>query len=82
MAPRWRRDGRELLYLTPDGSVMSIEIDSTQQFRPSAAKRLFTVSSAIPEWGLTQDGARFLFAVPVSPPPFNIVQDWQAALPK
>ena len=83
MAPRWRGDGRELLYLTPDGSVMSIEIDSAGRFRPSAAKRLFRVSSAIPEWGLTQDGARFLFAVPVTPPPpFNVVQDWQAALPK
>jgi Tol biopolymer transport system component len=42
IAPRWRRDGKELLYLTPDG-------------------------------------ARFLFAVPVSPPPpFNVVQNWQA----
>jgi DNA-binding winged helix-turn-helix (wHTH) protein/Tol biopolymer transport system component len=82
-APRWRGDGRELLYLTPDGSVMSIEIDATGQFRPSAAKRLFRVTSAIPEWGLTQDGTRFLFAVPVSPsPPFDVVQDWQAALPK
>ena len=81
-APRWRRDGRELLYLRPDGAVMSIAIDARGEFRPSAAKRLFTVSSAIPEWGMTQDGARFLFAVPVSAtPPFNIVQDWQAAMP-
>lgn len=83
IAPRWRGDGRELLYLTPDGSVMSIEIDATGRFRPNAAKRLFTVTSAIPEWGVTRDGARFLFAVPVSPPPpFNVVQDWQAGLPK
>ena len=61
---------------------MSIAIDASGEFRPSAAKRLFTVSSAIPEWGMTQDGARFLFAVPVSAtPPFNVVQDWQAAMP-
>ena len=79
IAPRWRRDGKELLYLTPNGAMMSIVIDATGEFRPSAAKRLFTVSSAIPEWGMTQDGARFLFAVPVSaPPPFNFVQNWQA----
>jgi len=50
--PRWRRDGKELLYLTPDGAMMSIVIDATGEFRPSAAKRLFTVSSAIPEWGM------------------------------
>jgi eukaryotic-like serine/threonine-protein kinase len=82
-APRWRADGRELLYLTPDGAVMSIAIDASGEFRPSAAKQLFKVSNAIPEWGMTQDGARFLFAVPVSAtPPFNIVQDWQTALPR
>jgi eukaryotic-like serine/threonine-protein kinase len=81
-APRWRRDGRELLYLTPSGALMSIAIDASGEFRSSAAKRLFTVSSAIPDWGMTQDGARFLFAVPVSAtPPFNVVQDWQAAMP-
>jgi Tol biopolymer transport system component len=82
-APRWRRDGRELLYLTPDGSVMAIELDTKSALRSSAPKRLFKVPGAIPEWGVTSDGTRFLFAVPVSPlPPFNVVQDWQAALPK
>jgi DNA-binding winged helix-turn-helix (wHTH) protein/Tol biopolymer transport system component len=82
-SPRWRRDGRELFYLTADGSVMSIEVDATREFRPGAAKRLFKVPGAIAEWGVTRDGARFLFAVPVSPPPpFNVVQDWQATLPK
>ena len=82
-APRWRRDGRELLYLTPDGSVMTIAVDDKHEFRPNTAKRLFKVPGVIPEWGVTPDGARFLFAVPVSQPsPFNVVQDWQATLPK
>jgi len=82
-SPRWRRDGRELFYLTTDGSVMSIETDAKGEFLPGVAKRLFRVPGAIPEWGVTQDGARFLFAVPVSPPPpFNVVQDWQTMLPK
>ena len=62
MAPRWRRDGRELFYLTLDGSVMAVEVDTTREFRPSQAKRLFTVTGVIPEWGVTRDGARFLFA--------------------
>ncbi|MBA2302593.1 MAG: hypothetical protein H0W08_08160 [Acidobacteria bacterium] len=83
VAPRWRRDGRELFYLTPDGSVMAIEVDTNREFRPNTAKRLFRVPGAIPEWGVTQDGSHFLFAVPLSqPPPFNFVQDWQATLRK
>ncbi len=36
-----------------------------------------------PEWGVTEEGNRFLFAVPVRPPsPFNVVRDWQAMLSK
>jgi Tol biopolymer transport system component len=82
-SPRWRRDGRELFYLTPDGSVMTIETDASGGLRPGPAKRLFKVPGVISEWGVTHDGARFLFAVPVSPPPpFNVVQDWQATLPR
>lgn len=82
-APRWRRDGRELFYLTPDGSVMSIEVDARRGFQPRMAKRLFAVPGAVPQWGVAHDGARFLFAVPVSQPsPFNVVQDWQATLPR
>jgi hypothetical protein len=82
IAPRWRRGGRELFYLTLDGWVMAIEVDTEREFRPSTARALFKVPGAIPHWGVTQDGARFLFAVPVSPqPPFDIVQDWQATLP-
>jgi DNA-binding winged helix-turn-helix (wHTH) protein/Tol biopolymer transport system component len=82
-SPRWRRDGRELFFLTADGSLMTIGTDASGELRPGMAKRLFKVPGVMPEWGVTADGARFLFAVPVSPPPpFNIVQDWQATLPK
>jgi hypothetical protein len=44
---------------------------------------LFAVPGALPDWGVTSDGRRFLFAVPVSAAqPYQIVRDWQAALPK
>ena len=82
-APRWRYDGRELFYLMADGSVMAVEVETEPTFRPGGSRRLFQVPGVIPEWGVTEDGNRFLFAVPVSPPsPFNIVRDWQSALPK
>ena len=82
-SPRWRADGRELFYLTPDGSVMAIEAGMTHEFRPGAAKRLFTMRGVQPEWGVAPDGTRFLFAVPVSPPPpFHVIYDWQTLLTK
>ena len=82
-APRWRGDGRELFYLTPDGSVMVIPVDAKRAFRPSTATRLFKVPGVIEDWGLAQNGNRFLFAVPLAQPsPFNVVLNWQAMLPK
>jgi DNA-binding winged helix-turn-helix (wHTH) protein len=77
-APRWRGDGQELFYLKIDGSVMAA---SGPEFAHGRTTRLFVVSGVIPEWGVTNDGRRFLFAVPVSPtPPFTVVRDWQASL--
>ena len=62
---------------------MSIEIDAAHQILASAAKRLFTYPGVIPEWGVTPDGSRFLFAVPVEPqPPFNVVQGWRRTVHK
>jgi hypothetical protein len=47
------------------------------------ARRLFAVPGALPDWGITPDGRRFLFAVPISDPQaYQIVRDWQAAIPK
>jgi DNA-binding winged helix-turn-helix (wHTH) protein len=82
-APRWRGDGKELLYLKIDGSVMAIEADAARTFSSGPARRLFTAPDVFPEWGVSHDGSRLLFAVPTAPPPpLNIIYDWQSALPK
>jgi Tol biopolymer transport system component len=38
--PVWRQDGRELFFLTPQGQLMSVEIEPGA-FRPSAPRELF-----------------------------------------
>ena len=82
-APRWRGDGKELLYLKIDGSVMAVEVNTpTGAVAPGSSKRLLTALGVFPEWGVTRDGSRLLFAVPTAPtPPLNIIQNWQFALP-
>ena len=46
------------------------------------AKPLFTTTGVFPEWGVTQDGRRLLFAVPTGPPPpLQIILNWQTLLP-
>jgi eukaryotic-like serine/threonine-protein kinase len=81
-APRWRGDGRELFYLKPDGSVMTVDVRSTSGVAPASLTRLFSAAGVFPEWGITHDGSRLLFAVPIGPaPPLQIVQNWQSMLP-
>jgi Tol biopolymer transport system component len=81
-APRWRGDGKELLYLKVDGSVMAVDVTTASESSRGPARRLFTAQGIFPEWGVTRDGSRLLLAVPVAPPPpLNIIYNWQSALP-
>ena len=44
--PQWRADGRELFYLGPDGSMMSVRVDARTEFTASPPARLFTTNIA------------------------------------
>jgi len=83
--PRWRGDGRELFYLAPDGTLMSVAVDgTTAAFRAEAPRALFhaPVASFVGyHYAVTKDGQRFLVntAVP-TPLPVTVVSDWTAAL--
>ena len=64
--PRWRRDGRELFYLAPDGTMMVVSSD-----RFSPARRLFKTSLSPPshqvsEFDVSSDGQSFLVLEPAS----------------
>ncbi len=62
--PQWRADGRELFYLGPDGSMMSVRVDARTEFTASPPTRLFATNIApdlnTPQYGVTADGQRFL----------------------
>jgi len=87
--PRWRGNGRELFYLAPDGSMMSVAIAPGQAFVPLAPRRLFSVpeglgSPILDEYGVTADGQRFLVAEPIrarGTPPINVLVNWSPRLP-
>jgi len=82
-APRWRADGRELFFLTNDGSVTSVAAQPTRPLSLGEPRRLFGVPAVHGEWGVTRDGDRFLFAVATAPPPpLHVVRGWQARLPR
>lgn len=94
--PRWRRDEKELFYLTPDGKLMAVEVKAGSTFEAVAAKPLF--DEKISRWfasgagaginsrdnyAVSSDGQRFLRndLMEVSgSPPITVVLNWTADL--
>jgi Tol biopolymer transport system component len=84
--PFWRRDGKELYYLAPDGKVMAVEVASDPAFRAAVPHALFQAPSSVSRaWDVTSDGKRFLFVTSAeqgAQAPFTVMLNWQAALRK
>jgi Tol biopolymer transport system component len=89
--PRWRRDGRELFYLSNDGKVMSVKVKSGSVFQAEAPEPLFQVQHIHPRpegflgfrWSVSPDGKRFLIVrEPPSTEPIYVVVNWPAEMQK
>jgi Tol biopolymer transport system component len=87
--PVWRRDGKELFFVSPDSKMMAAAVDTTGQFQPGAVTPLFTVatppsiSPGSRQYAVTKDG-RFLMNVvqQSTSVPLTVVVNWLAALQK
>ena len=82
--PRWRSDGKELLYRAPSLQVMAVEVSTEKAFEASPPRPLFSTPLQFPG-DVTSDGKRFLFPSPEgtnAPSPFTVVTNWQAVLRK
>jgi Tol biopolymer transport system component len=84
VTPRWRRDGKELYYIAPDGKMMAVDISTTGGFRagvphPLFVTRLSPVSGF--QYDVSRDG-RFLLnnRFGDSSEPITVVTNWIAAL--
>jgi Tol biopolymer transport system component len=79
-APRWRADARELYYQTLDAAIMAVQVVGNDVGTPSELAR---VPGALPDWGVSPDGQRFLVALPAQQtavPPFTVLLNWQTSL--
>ena len=85
--PRWRHDGKELFYLTPDDTIMAVSVTSqNDRFEVSAPHALFRVPRLIRRrwaYDVSLDGQRFLMIKPgaeATPPSIVVVQNWTEEL--
>jgi Tol biopolymer transport system component len=65
--PRWRRNGRELFYISPDSKMMSVEVNTRPVFQSGTPHPLFQteivdtgIRTGPMSWDLAPDGNRFL----------------------
>jgi hypothetical protein len=89
--PIWRRDGKELFYLTLDGKLMSVELQG-ETLQPQRAKKLFAsrvrVYGGFAQYAADAAGEAFLMIEPETeteaPPsgePIHLMTNW-ASLPR
>jgi Tol biopolymer transport system component len=85
--PRWSRDGKELFYVAPDGTLTAVSVTRVgANLIVGSPKSLFS-SRALQgnrEYEVADDG-RFLLNVPVSDqsdPPVTVIVNWAATLKK
>ncbi|MBZ5632409.1 MAG: hypothetical protein LAO55_04705 [Acidobacteriia bacterium] len=83
--PSWRRDGRELFYMSPEGVLTAVEIaPAGSGIRPGIAHALFQTRGHT-VYAAAADGRRFLMKAPVedaSPPGVNVIMNWSQQLRK
>jgi serine/threonine protein kinase len=94
--PRWRRDGRELYYVAPDGKLMGVSIQigaNERALNPGSPIALFQTKLATgasvnigflsrPQYAVAQDG-RFLMNVTaddIAASPISVELNWAAGL--
>ncbi len=90
--PRWRRDGKELFFLSPDKKLMAVPVKAGTAFEFGQPTVLFQTRAREPlsaeevfTYDVSTDGQRFLINVNLEqtpPPPVNIVLNWREDLPR
>lgn len=85
---RWRRDGRELFFVAPDGRLMAVpmRVIGGSSVEPGLPVPMFDArlnaasSGSEPQYAVSPDGQRFLLntAIGDATEPFTVVSNWKA----
>jgi hypothetical protein len=90
--PRWRQDGKELFYLSPDGKMMAVPVKMGASFEAGSPVALFQTHRRQPvslpdvfSYDVSGDGQRFLILTKVdeaNAAPLSITLNWASELEK
>ena len=82
-APRWRADGKELFFITPEDAIASVPVSVRSVLEVGAPTTLFHAPGIATDWGVSADGSRFLVLAPdvgTASTSFSLIFDWQGTL--
>ena len=79
--PKWKRDGRELFYLSAAREIVTVEVKTGTTFQPGSPHTLFATGIFTPDarFEVTTDGRRFLIptaGAEGNPAPPTVVLNW------
>jgi serine/threonine protein kinase/Tol biopolymer transport system component len=87
--PKWRRDGRELFFLSIDNALLAADIAASREFEAGTPHMLFETGTAeMPirqGYAVSTDGQRFLFNLPQqrsAQATLTMVLNWPATIQK
>ena len=73
MQSRWRRDGKELFYISSDSKMMAVAVSTSPVFQSGTPQPLFDteivdtgIRTGPMSWDIAPDGKRFLIITPTS----------------
>ena len=84
--PRWRRDGKELFYISPDWTMMAVPVSATPVFHAGIPQALFNtdmvdtgIRTGPMSWDIAPDGKRFLIISDKSQgaSSLNVILNWR-----
>jgi dipeptidyl aminopeptidase/acylaminoacyl peptidase len=84
--PRWRRDGRELFYLSQEFTIVSVPVEPPRTPGELPGRTLLRASELTPTgingqvYDAAPDGQRFLLKREVRSSPIHVVLNWEARL--
>ena len=82
-APRWRADGKELFFITPEDAIVSVPVSVRSVLEVGSPTTLFHAPGIAADWGVSADGSRFLVMTPersAASASLSLIFDWQGTL--
>jgi Tol biopolymer transport system component len=86
-SPRWKSDGKELFFVSPDAEMMAVDITLDPAFHAGVPHRLFQLKSADPndlaDYDVRPNGQQFLIFMrqrSTQDAPITVVLNWWAEL--